>query len=73
MESSAIRILKERMLSRKTDLIRAFQLQDRSKSGNKIMLCLPFLNIPAYIKISFYLFFFAPLRFHFSIFTNKER
>ncbi|CAK7313732.1 Serine/threonine-protein phosphatase with EF-hands 1 [Vulpes lagopus] len=33
IESSAIRILKERMISRKTDLIRAFQLQDRSKSG----------------------------------------
>uniref|UniRef100_A0A8C7A2S4 Serine/threonine-protein phosphatase n=1 Tax=Neovison vison TaxID=452646 RepID=A0A8C7A2S4_NEOVI len=37
MESSAIRILKERMLSRKTDLIRAFQLQDRSKSGKLSM------------------------------------
>ncbi|XP_070461357.1 serine/threonine-protein phosphatase with EF-hands 1 [Equus przewalskii] len=33
MESSAIRILKERLISRKTDLIRAFQLQDRNKSG----------------------------------------
>ncbi|XP_077746392.1 serine/threonine-protein phosphatase with EF-hands 1 isoform X2 [Canis aureus] len=33
IESSAIRILKERMISRKTDLIHAFQLQDRSKSG----------------------------------------
>lgn len=33
IESSAIRILKERMISRKTDLIRVFQLQDRNKSG----------------------------------------
>uniref|UniRef100_A0A8C0DCB6 Serine/threonine-protein phosphatase n=1 Tax=Balaenoptera musculus TaxID=9771 RepID=A0A8C0DCB6_BALMU len=33
VESSAIRMLKERMISRKTDLIRAFQLQDCSKSG----------------------------------------
>nr|KAF6360516.1 protein phosphatase with EF-hand domain 1 [Myotis myotis] len=33
IESSAIRILKERMVSRKTDLIRSFQLQDRTKSG----------------------------------------
>uniref|UniRef100_A0A452SLE2 Serine/threonine-protein phosphatase with EF-hands 1 n=1 Tax=Ursus americanus TaxID=9643 RepID=A0A452SLE2_URSAM len=37
IESSAIRILKERMISRKTDLIRAFQLQDRSKSGKLSM------------------------------------
>lgn len=33
IESSAIRILKERVISRKTDLINAFQLQDRNKSG----------------------------------------
>lgn len=33
MESSAIRILKEKMISRKTDLVNAFQLQDRNKSG----------------------------------------
>ncbi|KAM9041830.1 serine/threonine-protein phosphatase with EF-hands 1 isoform 2-T4 [Megaptera novaeangliae] len=33
VESSAIRMLKERMISRKTDLIRVFQLQDCSKSG----------------------------------------
>ncbi|KFO24983.1 Serine/threonine-protein phosphatase with EF-hands 1 [Fukomys damarensis] len=33
MESSAIRILKEKMISRKTDLIHAFQLRDYSKSG----------------------------------------
>ncbi|XP_032984320.1 serine/threonine-protein phosphatase with EF-hands 1-like isoform X1 [Rhinolophus ferrumequinum] len=33
IESSAIRILKERIISRKTDLINAFQLQDRKKSG----------------------------------------
>nr|KAF6492819.1 protein phosphatase with EF-hand domain 1 [Molossus molossus] len=33
IESNAIRILKERMISRKTDLIRVFQLQDRTKSG----------------------------------------
>jgi len=37
LESSAIRILKERMISRKTDLICAFQLQDRSKSGKLSM------------------------------------
>ncbi|KAM5196731.1 serine/threonine-protein phosphatase with EF-hands 1 isoform 1-T5 [Hipposideros larvatus] len=37
IESSAIRILKERMISRKTDLINAFQLQDRSKSGKLSM------------------------------------
>ncbi|XP_019610946.2 serine/threonine-protein phosphatase with EF-hands 1 [Rhinolophus sinicus] len=33
IESSAIRILKERIISRKTDLINDFQLQDRKKSG----------------------------------------
>ncbi|KAK1347020.1 hypothetical protein QTO34_000881 [Cnephaeus nilssonii] len=33
IESSAIRILKERIVSRKTDLIHSFQLQDRTKSG----------------------------------------
>ncbi|XP_057394879.1 serine/threonine-protein phosphatase with EF-hands 1 isoform X5 [Balaenoptera acutorostrata] len=33
LESSAIRMLKERMISQKTDLIRVFQLQDCSKSG----------------------------------------
>ncbi|XP_053435752.1 serine/threonine-protein phosphatase with EF-hands 1 [Nycticebus coucang] len=33
MEISAIRALKERMISRKTDLTRAFQLQDPRKSG----------------------------------------
>ncbi|KAL1766529.1 serine serine/threonine-protein phosphatase with EF-hands 1 [Sigmodon hispidus] len=33
MEFSAFRILKERMLARKTDLINAFQLRDFSKSG----------------------------------------
>ncbi|XP_073083706.1 serine/threonine-protein phosphatase with EF-hands 1 isoform X2 [Manis javanica] len=33
MESSAIRMLKERIISRKTDLINAFQLQDCNKSG----------------------------------------
>uniref|UniRef100_A0A2K6CDP2 Serine/threonine-protein phosphatase n=1 Tax=Macaca nemestrina TaxID=9545 RepID=A0A2K6CDP2_MACNE len=33
MESSAIKILKERVISRKSDLIRAFQLQDHRKSG----------------------------------------
>uniref|UniRef100_A0A2K5CQB5 Serine/threonine-protein phosphatase n=1 Tax=Aotus nancymaae TaxID=37293 RepID=A0A2K5CQB5_AOTNA len=33
MENSAIKILKERMISRKTDLIRAFLYQDRRKSG----------------------------------------
>ncbi|XP_066106221.1 serine/threonine-protein phosphatase with EF-hands 1 [Saccopteryx bilineata] len=33
IESSAIRILKERIISRKTDLIHAFQLQDHNKSG----------------------------------------
>ncbi|XP_049623408.1 serine/threonine-protein phosphatase with EF-hands 1 [Suncus etruscus] len=33
IESSAVRILKERMISRKTDLIHAFELQDRYKSG----------------------------------------
>ncbi|XP_006893889.1 PREDICTED: serine/threonine-protein phosphatase with EF-hands 1 [Elephantulus edwardii] len=32
-ESSAIRILKEKIISRKTDLIHAFELHDRSKSG----------------------------------------
>ncbi|KAB1252466.1 Serine/threonine-protein phosphatase with EF-hands 1 [Camelus dromedarius] len=37
IESSAIRMLKERMISRKTDLIRAFQLQDRNKSGKLSM------------------------------------
>ncbi|KAG8508848.1 Serine/threonine-protein phosphatase with EF-hands 1, partial [Galemys pyrenaicus] len=37
MESSAIRILKERMISRKTDLVCAFQLQDRNKSGKLSM------------------------------------
>lgn len=37
IESSAIRILKERMISRKTDLINAFQLQDRNKSGKLSM------------------------------------
>ncbi|XP_004690136.1 PREDICTED: serine/threonine-protein phosphatase with EF-hands 1 [Condylura cristata] len=37
MESSAIRILKERMISRKTDLVYAFQLQDRNKSGKLSM------------------------------------
>nr|XP_054363401.1 serine/threonine-protein phosphatase with EF-hands 1 [Mirounga angustirostris] len=37
IESSAIRILKERMISRKTDLIHAFQLQDCSKSGKLSM------------------------------------
>nr|KAF6436222.1 protein phosphatase with EF-hand domain 1 [Rousettus aegyptiacus] len=33
IETSAIRILKERMISRKSDLINAFQLQDCNKSG----------------------------------------
>ncbi|XP_054976111.1 serine/threonine-protein phosphatase with EF-hands 1 [Sorex araneus] len=33
IESSAVRILKERMLARKSDLVRALQLQDRYKSG----------------------------------------
>ncbi|XP_069896882.1 serine/threonine-protein phosphatase with EF-hands 1-like isoform X1 [Dipodomys merriami] len=33
MEYSAIRILKERIIARKTDLIRAFQLRDHSRSG----------------------------------------
>uniref|UniRef100_A0A8C1A0F3 Serine/threonine-protein phosphatase n=1 Tax=Castor canadensis TaxID=51338 RepID=A0A8C1A0F3_CASCN len=33
MESSAIMILKERMISRKTDLTHAFQLRDHSRSG----------------------------------------
>nr|XP_039331381.1 serine/threonine-protein phosphatase with EF-hands 1 isoform X3 [Saimiri boliviensis boliviensis] len=33
MENSAIKILRERMISRKTDLIHAFQHQDRRKSG----------------------------------------
>ncbi|XP_071069297.1 serine/threonine-protein phosphatase with EF-hands 1 [Dasypus novemcinctus] len=33
IESSAIRILKERIISRKSDLICAFELYDRSKSG----------------------------------------
>lgn len=33
MESTAIRILKEKIISRKTDLIHAFQLRDYSKSG----------------------------------------
>ncbi|XP_020746913.1 serine/threonine-protein phosphatase with EF-hands 1 isoform X1 [Odocoileus virginianus] len=37
IESSAIRMLKERMISRKTDLTRAFQLQDRNKSGKLSM------------------------------------
>ncbi|XP_054551798.1 serine/threonine-protein phosphatase with EF-hands 1 isoform X2 [Talpa occidentalis] len=37
MESSAIRILKEKMISRKTDLVNAFQLQDRNKSGKLSM------------------------------------
>ncbi|XP_055419453.1 serine/threonine-protein phosphatase with EF-hands 1 isoform X2 [Bubalus kerabau] len=37
IESSAIRMLKERMISRKTDLIQAFQLQDRNKSGKLSM------------------------------------
>ncbi|XP_004597559.1 serine/threonine-protein phosphatase with EF-hands 1 isoform X2 [Ochotona princeps] len=33
IESSAIKILKERIIGRKTDLIHAFQLQDHSRSG----------------------------------------
>ncbi|XP_066880163.1 serine/threonine-protein phosphatase with EF-hands 1 isoform X2 [Kogia breviceps] len=33
VESSAIRMLKERMISQKTDLIHVFQLEDHSKSG----------------------------------------
>uniref|UniRef100_A0A2K5K5R4 Serine/threonine-protein phosphatase n=1 Tax=Colobus angolensis palliatus TaxID=336983 RepID=A0A2K5K5R4_COLAP len=33
MENSAFKILKERMISRKSDLTRAFQLQDHRKSG----------------------------------------
>ncbi|XP_047391839.1 serine/threonine-protein phosphatase with EF-hands 1 isoform X1 [Sciurus carolinensis] len=33
MENSAIRILKERIISRKTDLMHAFQLRDHSRSG----------------------------------------
>ncbi|KAM4819064.1 serine/threonine-protein phosphatase with EF-hands 1 [Thomomys bottae] len=33
MESSAIRILKEKIISRKTDLVAAFQLRDHSRSG----------------------------------------
>ncbi|XP_060038668.1 serine/threonine-protein phosphatase with EF-hands 1 [Erinaceus europaeus] len=37
IESSAIRILKERVISRKTDLVRAFHLQDRNKSGKLSM------------------------------------
>ncbi|XP_057574227.1 serine/threonine-protein phosphatase with EF-hands 1 [Hippopotamus amphibius kiboko] len=37
IESSAIRMLKERMISRKTDLIHAFQLQDCNKSGKLSM------------------------------------
>uniref|UniRef100_A0A8C3YIY6 Serine/threonine-protein phosphatase n=1 Tax=Catagonus wagneri TaxID=51154 RepID=A0A8C3YIY6_9CETA len=37
IESSAIRMLKERMISRKTDLIRAFQLQDCNKTGKLSM------------------------------------
>nr|XP_012640136.1 serine/threonine-protein phosphatase with EF-hands 1 isoform X1 [Microcebus murinus]XP_012640137.1 serine/threonine-protein phosphatase with EF-hands 1 isoform X1 [Microcebus murinus]XP_012640138.1 serine/threonine-protein phosphatase with EF-hands 1 isoform X1 [Microcebus murinus]XP_012640139.1 serine/threonine-protein phosphatase with EF-hands 1 isoform X1 [Microcebus murinus]XP_012640140.1 serine/threonine-protein phosphatase with EF-hands 1 isoform X1 [Microcebus murinus] len=39
IEISAIRMLKEKIISRKTDLIHAFQLQDR-KSGNKRKLSL---------------------------------
>ncbi|ELW48742.1 Serine/threonine-protein phosphatase with EF-hands 1 [Tupaia chinensis] len=37
IESSAIRILKERMISRKTDLIRAFQSHDVRKTGKLSM------------------------------------
>uniref|UniRef100_A0A8C9KLZ1 Serine/threonine-protein phosphatase n=1 Tax=Panthera tigris altaica TaxID=74533 RepID=A0A8C9KLZ1_PANTA len=37
IESSAIRILRERIIAQKTDLIHAFQLQDRSKSGKLSM------------------------------------
>ncbi|XP_055987108.1 serine/threonine-protein phosphatase with EF-hands 1 [Sorex fumeus] len=33
IESSAVRILKEKMVARKTDLVRALQLQDRYRSG----------------------------------------
>ncbi|XP_058297816.1 serine/threonine-protein phosphatase with EF-hands 1 [Hylobates moloch] len=33
MENSALKILRERVISRKSDLIRAFQLQDHRKSG----------------------------------------
>uniref|UniRef100_A0A8C6R494 Serine/threonine-protein phosphatase with EF-hands n=2 Tax=Nannospalax galili TaxID=1026970 RepID=A0A8C6R494_NANGA len=33
MEFSAIKVLKERMLSRKSDLVHAFQLHDHSRSG----------------------------------------
>ncbi|XP_013004359.1 serine/threonine-protein phosphatase with EF-hands 1 [Cavia porcellus] len=33
MESSAIRILKEKIIARKTDLIHAFQVRDHSKTG----------------------------------------
>ncbi|XP_017173970.1 serine/threonine-protein phosphatase with EF-hands 1 isoform X2 [Mus musculus] len=33
MESSAFKILKEKMISRKTDLINAFELRDHSRSG----------------------------------------
>ncbi|XP_037013395.2 serine/threonine-protein phosphatase with EF-hands 1 [Artibeus jamaicensis] len=33
IERSAIKILKERMIARKTDLINVFQLQDREKTG----------------------------------------
>lgn len=36
MESSAFKILKEKMISRKTDLINAFELRDHSRSGNKL-------------------------------------
>nr|XP_054400360.1 serine/threonine-protein phosphatase with EF-hands 1 isoform X5 [Pongo abelii] len=40
MENSAIKILRERVISRKSDLIRAFQLQDHRKSGDrKDMIC----------------------------------
>nr|XP_060499856.1 serine/threonine-protein phosphatase with EF-hands 1 [Panthera onca] len=35
IESSAIRILRERIIARKTDLIHAFQLQDRNKSDGR--------------------------------------
>lgn len=33
IERSAIKILRERMIARKTDLVNAFQLQDREKTG----------------------------------------
>lgn len=51
------------MISRKTDLIRAFQLQDRNKSGKKLCNAYHFITYQVTYKCA--LIFFASLRLQF--------